>query len=467
MQTSGSARSATEEMKRKVMTLRNILLVSAASALVVAGCSNSDSDGPVAAAPADQVADADMGGGDGDMGGDGMDDGGTDGDDMGGDEEMPPADAMAFLNMEEVSASLVNSAINKAVDDGLGYPGRQPSALSSRFDPNGTYMLYDPDGKKLPNGQFTGGTLSPIAGGFDRVVTSADGSIVRRVIDFNDRDLTDYRIIVYKIPRDGGRHFYQTKLGKLMPILQDMSGNGYGPYLNVDGRRWYLRELPEAEKPNSSNSVTAYPSNIAWGEWLYTEPGGDSMDAGDTLVVGSTWLHGTAEMYPQNAMEKLAGGYTYKGDARGVVSSGGSEPSKFSGAMVNLTANFGDNPTIHKDYALWSIGGDVKGIKIGADQTMRLKLDRAALMAPSMANGMLHFRGRVDSGLDEYWTDPWTDPWTGTWGGNFYGTGTDYTGTSNIVPTMAAGSFGATNGDMSILGSFGADYTKRLLSSDK
>ena len=327
MQTSGSARSATEEMKRKVMTLRNILLVSAASALVVAGCSNSDSDGPVAAAPADQVADADMGGGDGDMGGDGMDDGGTDGDDMGGDEEMPPADAMAFLNMEEVSASLVNSAINKAVDDGLGYPGRQPSALSSRFDPNGTYMLYDPDGKKLPNGQFSNYHDILHKNSENVTVTASSNEVEARRNPLEARRVfpiqfatdaaapppNNHSVVVFKTPRGGERYFYRrsavngAKAGKLIPILEDAE---YGQYLNVDGQRWYV-DIPKLSilfpDPNEGGLVelTAHRSNIAWGEWLHTAPGDDSMDADDTLVVGSTWLHGTAEMYPQSAMEQL------------------------------------------------------------------------------------------------------------------------------------------------------------------
>ena len=181
------------------------------------------------------------------------------------------------------------------------------------------------------------------------------------------------------------------------------------------------------------------------GNWLYA-PG----DITDTDAFEFTAFSGGDDPFVVDNIQGLTGGATYEGVATGMYAEAQPEASvaPFE-AKVELEANFG------AANELGTVAGKVYEFNIEGGKISPLM--ELSLGLPSRGEGIRNiFESRFDDGspLPGAWVEGLTEAaggWHGRWGGQFFGNG----GAGTDLPTSFAGTFGATDDDRSIAGSFG------------
>ena len=192
---------------------------------------------------------------------------------------------------------------------------------------------------------------------------------------------------------------------------------------------------------------------LSFGNWLYVPE--DVTDA-DAFEFG-VFAAGGDPFDGANLMA-LTGAATYTGKAAGTYAeSSGPDASAFS-ADVELTADFG------ADSDFGTIQGTISNIALDSEET-------PALRALDLLSASWLDQGGTSNVFESYnnaygpWPGGWVegftaaDGWWGYWGGKFFGNGVT---TTDIPPSYVehpesfVGTFGATDGDHNIAGSFGA-----------
>ena len=198
--------------------------------------------------------------------------------------------------------------------------------------------------------------------------------------------------------------------------------------------------------PTTLASVTGVdrlpPVNyLVFGNWLYAPEHTEAPGAYDLGVMA-----GGGDPF-SSPVSGLAGVTTYAGSASGRVFTGRSSASPSVGSFeadVTLTADFDDG----------ELGGRVENIRSDAAATglpseLHLEATPIVSLPPSaflpLPHGVAVAAGAVRDG------EP-ASSWAGEWNAAFYGNGASPTD----HPTRVAGTFGASNGEDGLLGSFGA-----------
>ena len=192
----------------------------------------------------------------------------------------------------------------------------------------------------------------------------------------------------------------------------------------------------EVTLPPTTHSAAVPTANyLSFGYWLY-EP--DSPTVFDPVDFGV--LAGGGDPFESSRVQGLTGTATYAGDAIGMYYTNGSSNSAAVGSFeadVELTADFA---TSLDDGTL---GGRIHGFASAGGAAsfpteLRFETTPITEFAPIV--------GAVSGG-------PSADaPWKGEWGAAFFGNGA----IPSAHPTGVAGTFGATDGNSGIAGSFGA-----------
>ena len=161
---------------------------------------------------------------------------------------------------------------------------------------------------------------------------------------------------------------------------------------------------------------------------------------------------GGGDPFQVNNLQGLAGTAEYEGEAAGMYS----ETTMISpfNAKVELTADFGTAD----DFG--AIGGRVYDFNIDGGKTLPLT---ELSLGPILGRKNNIYLSWNHAWLQEEWVSwagGWIEgetsadgEWQGRWGGLFFGNG----GAATDHPTSFAGTFGATKGDQSVAGSFGAE----------
>ena len=192
---------------------------------------------------------------------------------------------------------------------------------------------------------------------------------------------------------------------------------------------------------------------LSFGNWLYVPEDVTDTDAFEFGVFAA----GGDPFSGANLMA-LIGAATYTGKAAGMYAeSSGPDASAFS-ADVELTADFGT------DSDFGTIQGTISNIALDSGET-------PALRALDLLSASWLDQGGTSNVFESYnnaygpWPGGWVegftaaDGWWGYWGGKFFGNGvatTDIPPSYVEHPASFAGTFGATDGDRNIAGSFGA-----------
>ena len=184
------------------------------------------------------------------------------------------------------------------------------------------------------------------------------------------------------------------------------------------------------------------PANyLVFGSWLYVP---EDIEASGEYDFGA--LAGGGDPF-SSPVGDLVGTATYAGSASGVYFTGRSSASPGVGSFeadVTLTADFDGG----------ELGGQVENIRSDAAATglpSELNLETTAIvpLEPSiflpLPFGVAVAAGVVSDGQP-------TSSWAGEWNAAFYGNGANPTD----HPTGVAGTFGASNEDVGLLGAFGA-----------
>ena len=182
------------------------------------------------------------------------------------------------------------------------------------------------------------------------------------------------------------------------------------------------------------------------GNWLYA-PG----DITDTDAFEFTAFSGGDDPFAVDNIEGLTGEATYEGVATGMYGETQPEASvaPFE-AKVELEVDFGAADE------LGTVVGKVYDFNIEGGKIS--PLTELSLGLPGRGEGMRNiFQSRFDGlpPVSGAWVEGFTEAaggWHGRWGGQFFGNGDADTD----LPTSFAGTFGATDDDRSIAGSFGA-----------
>ena len=198
--------------------------------------------------------------------------------------------------------------------------------------------------------------------------------------------------------------------------------------------------------PTTLASVTAVermpPVNyLVFGNWLYAPEDIEASGAYDLGVMA-----GGGDPF-SSPVSGLAGVATYAGSASGRVFTGRSSASPG-------VASFEADVALTADFDVGELGGRVENIRsdaaaAGLPSELHLETTPIVPLPPSaflpLPHGVAVAAGAVRDG------EP-ASSWAGEWNAAFYGNGASPTD----HPTRVAGTFGASNGEDGLLGSFGA-----------
>ena len=202
-------------------------------------------------------------------------------------------------------------------------------------------------------------------------------------------------------------------------------------------------ELP-APRPTDVPTV----NYLNFGNWLFVPEDVTDRDAYDFGVFA-----GGDDPFMVDNLEGLAGSADYNGEATGMYSVLSEAVIGSFNATVDLTADFGAADEFG------TIVGHVHDFRMDDGRTpplTRLDLQTASWREDGTTN--IHESYVDGPPLDGGWiegnvyTGTSTATWLGVWGGKFFGNGA----AAGTLPTGFAGTFGATDGDRSFAGSFGA-----------
>ena len=187
---------------------------------------------------------------------------------------------------------------------------------------------------------------------------------------------------------------------------------------------------------------------LSFGDWLFVPEDITDLDAYDFGVFA-----GGDDPFTVDNLQGLAGTADYAGEAAGTYADVPAATINSFNAQVELTADFG----MTSDFG--TIEGRVYEFEIDGRETSPLT-ELGLYTAPWREGGTTNIhqsevgRDPLPGGWVEgnAYTGTDTATWLGIWGGKFFGNGTAAT----ALPTAFAGTFGATDGDHSFAGSFGA-----------
>ena len=202
------------------------------------------------------------------------------------------------------------------------------------------------------------------------------------------------------------------------------------------------------EKTLPHPQPTAVPTvnYLTLGNWLFAPEDVTDLDAYDFGVFA-----GGDDPFVVGNLQGLAGTANYSGEAAGMYAETTDEAmiSPFN-AKVALTADFGT--------------ADDFGAIVGRVYDFDIDGDKASPLT-ELNLGTVSWRGGGTVNIFQSWEEGWPVPggwiegstsaeggWQGRWSGKFFGNGS----TAADLPTAFAGTFGATDGDHSFAGSFGA-----------
>ena len=184
--------------------------------------------------------------------------------------------------------------------------------------------------------------------------------------------------------------------------------------------------------PHGSGSTRTEPTPdtdyLAGGVWLFIP---DSATSVDDVVFGA--FADGSDPFRQSNLMALTGTAHYGGKAAGIASGSG---IAYFEADVSLRANFGGASD------LGTISGQMDGFVVDGSPDDGA-LDLGAANIGSSNSGF--FRGSITSSNTD------TGKWNGQWGGQFFGNGG-----ADGKPGSVAGTFGASTGELAIVGAFGA-----------
>ena len=200
--------------------------------------------------------------------------------------------------------------------------------------------------------------------------------------------------------------------------------------------------------PHPAPTEVATANYLSFGSWLFVPEDITDLDNYDFGVFASG-----DDPFVVDNLQGLSGTANYAGDAAGTYADVPQARVDAFEAKVELTADFGT------DQESGTIAGRVYDFVIDGDTTSPLaeldlhtapwRGDGTTNIFPSYEGAPPFPGGWVDG---ESYTVTATGMWVGRWGGKFFGNGD--AGTD--LPTAFAGTFGATDGDHTFAGSFGA-----------
>ena len=199
--------------------------------------------------------------------------------------------------------------------------------------------------------------------------------------------------------------------------------------------------------PHPTPAPLASANYLAFGSWQYVP---DDVTAFDLYDAGM-FVSGDDPFRVAN-LQALTGTANYAGDAAGTYADDVDATLNPFSAKVALTAHFGSTESYGR------ILGVVYGFEIEGGKTSPLKtLNLNGAPWRDEYNNIFEAwpdNAPLPGGVVEGWTgaEVGTARWRGSWGGAFYGNGT----VTTLAPSAFAGTFGATDGEATFAGSFGA-----------
>ena len=193
---------------------------------------------------------------------------------------------------------------------------------------------------------------------------------------------------------------------------------------------------------------------LSLGTWLFVPDDVTDLDAYDFGMFASG-----DDPFAVDHLQRLTGTADYSGAAAGTYADEAAGTLSPFSARVVLAANFGAADSFG------TILGTVYGFEIeGGKASPLASLDLNGAPWRDERNNIfatLSDGGPLPGGLAEGWTgaDVGTTRWRGSWAGKFFGSGiatADFPVSYVEPPSAFAGTFGATDGDRTFAGSFGA-----------
>ena len=209
-----------------------------------------------------------------------------------------------------------------------------------------------------------------------------------------------------------------------------------------------------------SDSQAVPPGDyLSFGTWLYVP-----LDASDVGAFDIGVFAAGRDPFSENNLLALTGTATYIGKAAGIYAAAAYPATHYFYAAVELTADFGTASE------LGAVGGEVS--EFALDSGEPAPLNQLRLLPVSWRNGagIANIFPSNESGgaaLPGGWIEGYTAAdggWLGVWSGRFFGNGltaADVPDSYAEHPGSFAGTFGATDGNHSVAGSFGAHKADR------
>ena len=199
--------------------------------------------------------------------------------------------------------------------------------------------------------------------------------------------------------------------------------------------------------PHPAPIPVASVNYLSFGSWQYVPQDVTDFDAYDFGLFASG-----GDPFRVANLRALTGTASYAGDASGTYADDVDATLSPFSAKVALSADFGSRESFGRILGV-VYGFEIEGGK--ASPLRSLNLNAAPWRDPydnifdSWPDG-----GPLPGGLVEGWTsaEVGTARWRGSWGGVFYGN----SAAASLAPTAFAGTFGATDGEATFAGSFGA-----------
>ena len=209
-----------------------------------------------------------------------------------------------------------------------------------------------------------------------------------------------------------------------------------------------------------SDSQAVPPGDyLSFGNWLYVPP-----DVSDVAAFEVGVFAAGRDPFAEDNLLALTGTATYIGKAAGIYAAAAHPATHHFYAAVELTADFGTASEFG------AVGGRVSGISLDSGEAAPLSELRLLPVSWRNGTGVSSIFPSHESGsaaLPGGWVEGYTAAdggWLGVWGGRFFGnslTDTNVPDSYAEHPGSFAGTFGATDGNHSVAGSFGAHKASR------
>ena len=209
-----------------------------------------------------------------------------------------------------------------------------------------------------------------------------------------------------------------------------------------------------------SDSQAVPPGDyLSLGSWLYVPPQVTDVAAFEIGVFAAG-----RDPFAEDSLSALTGTATYAGRAAGIYAAAAYPATHHFYAAVELTADFGTAGEFG------AVGGEVSDFALDNGEATPLSELRLLPVSWRNGTGVSNIFPSHESGgaaLPGGWIEGYTAAdggWLGVWGGRFFGNGltaADVPDSYAEHPGSIAGTFGATDGNHSVAGSFGAHKASR------